>query len=1299
MDIATLKVEVKADGTGKVTKGLDRLYDSSKRVETQVQKQKKGFNALSTQLGRTGMALAGLVGFGSLSALLTTTTKKAAAFEKAMAEVATLSNTINMSKLTEQVKDLSVQFGQSKITQAKALYQVISAGAANATEATQILTVANQLAVGGVTDVATAADGLTSALNAYGATAASAQGFSDSMFVAMRAGKTTIEELSSNVGKLAPLAAQAGVSFDALMAATAAVTKTGLSTSETMTSLRQVLVSVVKPTKEAQETAQQLGIDFSIAAVKSKGFAGFLSELQEKTGGSTKAMSRLFGSVEALQSALFLASETGNNEFNRIMDDMRTKTGETEKAFETMSKTTGFLTDKLLEQLNSKFAAVGTTVLTVLNPALQFLVANFETLSGAVAALGQMFIAGAFLKSLQLMPLLLLKVKSSLLAAVAAFKLLNAAMMANPFIFIAKTLAVVGAALFAFRDKMIQVGDSTTTVGRIISATWEVVTKKAKGFLVFFGKLTDRFGKFISVNFRKILSGAQDFFSVFFRNVLNAAKTWTNTVIKLFNLIGKGIGIVVQHIQENWLNMWKNILNLGKSAWAAIQDIFNGDLSFTRFQKQVTEGMIQPVETLSSKLKDMWHSVAGKDYVGDAVNAFNNVKSEVMSLATETSNAEASAKDLNDELGNTDANLDTMGGTAARVDKQLDQLLTNNTKKANVFDQALERMVGRIDEHFAQAWKGAFKSFGDFTKGIKNAFKNLLAEMAHLAITRPIILKIGAKLGIPGLAAQAAGAAASTGAASGNGLGALTSMFGNVKSLMTGAGLAKALGSLGMPFAKGLMALSNMAHGAGMMGVSGFLNNAVDGLMKTGQGLSGGAAGAGLGSLATAGAGVAGGMISRNLWGAGTGTDIGSTIGGIGGGLAAAGSAAAGGSLAALGAAAGPIGALVGAILGGALGSIFNKKPKKKTAFAEVDLSKDGKVSVGGWDGKQFSQENRDAVGNLAKVGKAFSDLLGGSNLKLDFAKDNRRGFWFNEVNYGNDVDSLMKDMFSKILANAKNLDDGLKNLITTFKGTPKEIFSFAKSVMTINKLLEFDPVGKAMESIEKALAKKKNTVALDAFAEQIEKTQALFDAYDGSAASAVKLAKSLSDTAKAAYSLAVGILTLKKNIDGMFNSTIKNMRESVMTQEERVAAWTAERDRLRRELETMRDPKQIGETAKRIADLTRKLFDQLDEETKRANVETYAKYLEDVNKFVQDKLQGQVDSIKTSFAELQERNAQVMSKVAEQQRKAAEDMQRAARDMITAANNFPRSISVRVQQEQVPAARSPFSPGGQLAP
>ena len=171
-------------------------------------------------------------GLAVTGAVATLSIKEATEFETKIAEVSTLLEDTSGLEATEQaVKDLAIQYGQFPDDQVESIYAIISAGAEDAATAVQTLEAANRLAIGGVTAVATAADGLTSILNAYGEEAGTVVDVSDAMFVAMQAGKTTIGELSNSIGNVAPIAAEAGVELDELLGATAALTKPGISCS------------------------------------------------------------------------------------------------------------------------------------------------------------------------------------------------------------------------------------------------------------------------------------------------------------------------------------------------------------------------------------------------------------------------------------------------------------------------------------------------------------------------------------------------------------------------------------------------------------------------------------------------------------------------------------------------------------------------------------------------------------------------------------------------------------------------------------------------------------------------------------------------------------------------------------------------------------------------------------------------------------------------------------------------------------------------------------------------------------
>ncbi|WP_369415094.1 phage tail tape measure protein [Acuticoccus kalidii] len=470
IDVATLGFESDSSGLVKAKRDLDRIVPSAKnaekaadeygktakesgdKVEKSTTKAKASTEALGRAFGglRNQAVAFGAAFFASMAAAFST--KPLFEFSTALAEVSTLVNvaTFDMAGLRQSALQQAAAFGTAPTMQVQAFYQAISAGASAAADAAETLDVANRLAIGGVTDITTATDGLTSIMNAYGDKVASATAVSDAMFVAMRAGKTTIGELSSTLGQVAPLAAQTGVSFDELTAAIAALTKGGISTSQAVTGVRAILAAVAKPTSEAAKLAKQLGLDFTASGLASKGFTSFLNDLLEATGGSTEQLSLLFGGVEALVPIMALSGQAGRD-FAAVLDQMANKAGATAEAYRKLENTPAFQANRVWAALQVEVLGLTTAMGGGLTAALREVADNF----GIVASVAK--ITGATLL-VAFGPAILGAVKALTVAIgtglVGAFRALTAAMMANPLGALAIAITAVIATAWEFRDEI-----------------------------------------------------------------------------------------------------------------------------------------------------------------------------------------------------------------------------------------------------------------------------------------------------------------------------------------------------------------------------------------------------------------------------------------------------------------------------------------------------------------------------------------------------------------------------------------------------------------------------------------------------------------------------------------------------------------------------------------------------------------------------------------------------------------------------------------------------------------------------
>lgn len=441
------------DQAQKARKSTDQLGASAKRSARDFGLLKKAAAGLGTAVGA---AVAAFLSFQTISAAIST----AREFNAALAETSTLieGTPAQLDQLRNSTRDLAAEYGVSATEQVKAFYQAISAGAANLDDANSLVVQANKLATGGVTDVTTSVDILTTAVNAYGKDALNAQQASDALFVGMKAGKTTIGELASELGTVIPLAKAAGVSFDEITAATAALTTQGVRTNTATTQLKALLSGVIKAgAKDGSEfakAAKEMGIEFNIAGLQAKGLKGFLDDLIEKTGGSADQIGRLFESVEAVNAVLSL-SGVGAQKFSDVMEDMRQKAGATDEAFQKVAQNLDNRMKAALASMVVSLEKLGQIALRVVVPAmeafakaLELVVDNLDTLAVALGLLAARQIP-ALVRGVVSMIGYLTTMEGLFIAGATASRALAVAMSAIPF---AAAVAVITGVINGFQE-------------------------------------------------------------------------------------------------------------------------------------------------------------------------------------------------------------------------------------------------------------------------------------------------------------------------------------------------------------------------------------------------------------------------------------------------------------------------------------------------------------------------------------------------------------------------------------------------------------------------------------------------------------------------------------------------------------------------------------------------------------------------------------------------------------------------------------------------------------------------------
>ncbi|KYH35830.1 phage-related minor tail protein [Clostridium tepidiprofundi DSM 19306] len=345
----------------RVNKNVENVTKNMKKSQRQVQKWQnnfvKGMDKVTKKVTKVGLAVGAMlgvfatkVGFEGLKDL-----EEGAAKVKSIAK-----NALQLKNIKKDLLKASTKTGVGVTELAETQYSAISSGV-SPKDSLKASVTASKLAKAGFTDANSALKVMTSTMNVYGLKGQEAmQKISDKLLVTQNLGVTTVAELSESMGSLTPIANSAGASIDELMAGMASLTKNGLKTDEAVTAFKGVLTSVIKPSDEAAKMAKKLGIDFSVSAIKSKGFSKFLEEIKEKTGGNTELMGQLFGNVRALSGALVLTGK-GFKDFNTSLDAMKNSAGATDEAYKTMTNTIGFKLNKLKNTSKNIFTSIMNT--------------------------------------------------------------------------------------------------------------------------------------------------------------------------------------------------------------------------------------------------------------------------------------------------------------------------------------------------------------------------------------------------------------------------------------------------------------------------------------------------------------------------------------------------------------------------------------------------------------------------------------------------------------------------------------------------------------------------------------------------------------------------------------------------------------------------------------------------------------------------------------------------------------------------------------------------------------------------
>ena len=435
------------------------LTGDSKQFQQSLTQAENKLKAFGSKLQGAGRSLTMMT--APLAAAGGVAIKMAASFDKSMTKIKTLVGVAadEVDSMRAGVMKMAKDTGSSADEAAEALFFITSAGI-KGDEAMKVLNASLKASAIGLGDVATVADSATSAMNAYGSSTLSAEMATDVLTNAVRLGKLSSEELAGSIGQVIPIASNLGVQFHEVGATLAAMSRTGTNAATASMQLKNILISILKPSKEGADQLAAMGLSSQKLRqqIQDEGLLSVLTTLKGRFEENEDAQAKVFGSSRALMGVMDLLGK-GFKDTEQIFADMAKSAGVTSEAYEELQNSAEFKLRKSMVQVKETFRETGSVLLEALLPAIESiseflknLLSRFNNLDDGT----QKFIATVTLIGTVLGPVLI--VLGSLISAIGTIlgvvksatigiKALNLAMGMNPAVRFATIILGAAAAL------------------------------------------------------------------------------------------------------------------------------------------------------------------------------------------------------------------------------------------------------------------------------------------------------------------------------------------------------------------------------------------------------------------------------------------------------------------------------------------------------------------------------------------------------------------------------------------------------------------------------------------------------------------------------------------------------------------------------------------------------------------------------------------------------------------------------------------------------------------------------------
>lgn len=310
-------------------------------------------------------------------------------FGLAIEEIRTIDSAARSAEdLSKQILAVSNAIVKSPLDVAEGLYQTLSNQVVEAGEALQFTEQAAKLATLTASETGDAVNALSSVMNSYSLEASEASRVSDTLFKTVEQGRLRLSEIANVIGRVTPITAQLGISWEETAAAIATMTRTGVRADTAITQLRAVTTRLIKPTEDILALYRRWGVSDGREAIQTfGGLGGVLQKISEETQGNSQEMAELLRNVRAITGAFGIMTDEGRT-LDSILNEIQNSTGATERAWDQFAQSDAARLTLATQEFSNQLTEIGQKLLPSI---ASWLEATNTYISGMAKAWDQVF--------------------------------------------------------------------------------------------------------------------------------------------------------------------------------------------------------------------------------------------------------------------------------------------------------------------------------------------------------------------------------------------------------------------------------------------------------------------------------------------------------------------------------------------------------------------------------------------------------------------------------------------------------------------------------------------------------------------------------------------------------------------------------------------------------------------------------------------------------------------------------------------------------------------------------------------